>query len=315
MAACNNACWSLGASRTSLHTPFPEAGAQGCAALGATPGKACGLVCWRESRAGSSQQLLRRLQTLEVAQLSRCSCSSGGSAAAVQGARRLCCGVAIIPLQSIPRLNVCVVSRVGGVPLQQLSKAVPQHSTATTPPGLDRFRARRTRAGAVAPQRPCRVFHMNFGRITAQDWSGKLTIASRHAGEVALQQPGDAMAPYATPILERLVPVLQSPRGAVPSSLVDNSAITLGRVGSPLGLGNGQGLRGLDGLSTAKATSSARSWTLSLLECAEDEGSGCGSAIGAPVLSSTSVRMFSCHRSSAGRRLARPFYRSRLRRA
>ena len=47
---------------------------------------------------------------------------------------------------------------------------------------------------------------------------------------MALQQPGDAMAPYATPILERLVPVLQSPRGAVPSSLVDNSAITLGRV-------------------------------------------------------------------------------------
>ncbi len=38
------------------------------------------------------------------------------------------------------------------------------------------------------------------------------------------------MAPYATPILEHLVPVLQSPRGAVPSSLVDNSAITLGRV-------------------------------------------------------------------------------------
>ena len=53
------------------------------------------------------------------------------------------------------------------------------------------------------------------------------------AGEIALQQSGEVMAPYATPILEHLVPVLQSPRGAVPSSLVDNSAITLGRVRAP----------------------------------------------------------------------------------
>ena len=49
-----------------------------------------------------------------------------------------------------------------------------------------------------------------------------------------MQQRGDGLSPFATTIVEHLIPVLQSPMGTVPRSLMENCAITLGRVSHPL---------------------------------------------------------------------------------
>ena len=57
--------------------------------------------------------------------------------------------------------------------------------------------------------------------------------AARCAGELAMQQRGESLAPLATTIVEHLIPILQSPMGTVPRSLTENCAITLGRVRYP----------------------------------------------------------------------------------
>lgn len=49
-------------------------------------------------------------------------------------------------------------------------------------------------------------------------------------GEVAINQRPEDIAPYAAAIVERLAPVLAAPLGQVPRSLVENAAISLGRV-------------------------------------------------------------------------------------
>lgn len=49
-------------------------------------------------------------------------------------------------------------------------------------------------------------------------------------GEVAINQRAEDIAPFAAAIVERLAPVLAAPLGQVPRSLVENAAITLGRV-------------------------------------------------------------------------------------
>lgn len=49
-------------------------------------------------------------------------------------------------------------------------------------------------------------------------------------GEVAINQRPEDMAPYAAAIVEHLAPVLAAPLGQVPRSLVENAAISLGRV-------------------------------------------------------------------------------------
>ena len=58
-------------------------------------------------------------------------------------------------------------------------------------------------------------------------------IATRHpsvsAGELAIKAQPEELAGLAMPVLERLVPILSAPMGAMPRSILENSAITLGR--------------------------------------------------------------------------------------
>ncbi|KAK9804853.1 hypothetical protein WJX72_008726 [[Myrmecia] bisecta] len=49
-------------------------------------------------------------------------------------------------------------------------------------------------------------------------------------GELAIKVQPEQLQPFAAPIVERLVPVLQAPMGSMPRSIVENTAITLGRV-------------------------------------------------------------------------------------
>ena len=49
------------------------------------------------------------------------------------------------------------------------------------------------------------------------------------AGELAIKAQPDELAAVAMPVLERLVPILSSPLGHMPRSILENSAITLGR--------------------------------------------------------------------------------------
>lgn len=50
------------------------------------------------------------------------------------------------------------------------------------------------------------------------------------AGELAIKCSGEELKPFVLGALERLVAVLQVPTGALPRSLVENAAITLGRL-------------------------------------------------------------------------------------
>lgn len=50
------------------------------------------------------------------------------------------------------------------------------------------------------------------------------------AGELAIKQRPEELAPFAAPIAERLVPILGVSLGQMPRSLVENAAITLGRI-------------------------------------------------------------------------------------
>ena len=49
------------------------------------------------------------------------------------------------------------------------------------------------------------------------------------AGELAIKAQPEELAGLAMPVLERLVPILSAPMGAMPRSILENSAITLGR--------------------------------------------------------------------------------------
>ena len=49
-------------------------------------------------------------------------------------------------------------------------------------------------------------------------------------GELALKCSSDELRPVAMQLLERLGVLLQQPAGALPRSLVENAAITLGRL-------------------------------------------------------------------------------------
>ena len=49
-------------------------------------------------------------------------------------------------------------------------------------------------------------------------------------GELAIKIPVDTLQPAVAPLAERLVPILAAPAGAMPRSILENSAITLGRV-------------------------------------------------------------------------------------
>lgn len=49
-------------------------------------------------------------------------------------------------------------------------------------------------------------------------------------GELAIKCSGEEVKPFALPALERLATLLQMPKGALPRSLVENAAITLGRI-------------------------------------------------------------------------------------
>lgn len=49
-------------------------------------------------------------------------------------------------------------------------------------------------------------------------------------GELAIQCSPEQLQPFAAPIVERLVPILAAPMAQMPRSIVENSAITLGRV-------------------------------------------------------------------------------------
>ncbi|KAL3146894.1 hypothetical protein ABBQ38_014866 [Trebouxia sp. C0009 RCD-2024] len=49
-------------------------------------------------------------------------------------------------------------------------------------------------------------------------------------GELAIQCSPEQLQPFAAPIVERLVPILAAPMSQMPRSIVENSAITLGRV-------------------------------------------------------------------------------------
>ena len=183
MAACNNACWSLGASYN------------------------------------------LRIQLCSEPELRGCAASNG------------CRHISHRPMWDLLRLNLsCCTEHLGpGLSGSSQCKVVllgfwlQTHSVCTDslfcPQCQQSLRSRvqaRLRFSSIFSN-----LHLNSDPDSDRQPS---TLNTSRAGEVALQQPGDAMAPYATPILERLVPVLQSPRGAVPSSLVDNSAITLGRV-------------------------------------------------------------------------------------
>ncbi|KAJ1673127.1 hypothetical protein EV182_005827 [Spiromyces aspiralis] len=53
--------------------------------------------------------------------------------------------------------------------------------------------------------------------------------AAWSAGELALKTPKEMLAKYIQPLLERLIPLLNNPR--TPSTLAENAAITLGRLG------------------------------------------------------------------------------------
>ena len=57
-------------------------------------------------------------------------------------------------------------------------------------------------------------------------------LSSSHVpGELAVKQRPEEFAPFAAPVAERLVPILAAAgAGAMPRSLVENAAITLGRV-------------------------------------------------------------------------------------
>ena len=51
------------------------------------------------------------------------------------------------------------------------------------------------------------------------------------AGELAIKAQPEELAAVAMPVLERLVPILSAPLGHMPRSILENSAITLGRWG------------------------------------------------------------------------------------
>lgn len=50
------------------------------------------------------------------------------------------------------------------------------------------------------------------------------------AGELAIKQRPEELGPFAAPVAERLVPILAAAPGMMPRSLVENAAITLGRI-------------------------------------------------------------------------------------
>lgn len=54
--------------------------------------------------------------------------------------------------------------------------------------------------------------------------------AAPPAGELAIKCSSDELRPIALPALEQLALILQVPTGALPRSLVENAAITLGRI-------------------------------------------------------------------------------------
>ncbi len=49
-------------------------------------------------------------------------------------------------------------------------------------------------------------------------------------GELAIKVSSDDLQPVVAPLAERLVPVLAAPAGSMPRSIIENSAITLGRI-------------------------------------------------------------------------------------
>mmetsp|Transcript_18691 Transcript_18691/g.56506 ORF Transcript_18691/g.56506 Transcript_18691/m.56506 type:complete len:924 (-) Transcript_18691:2081-4852(-) len=49
-------------------------------------------------------------------------------------------------------------------------------------------------------------------------------------GELSIKQRPEDLAPFAAPLVERLAPVLGAPLGQMPRSLLENAAITLGRI-------------------------------------------------------------------------------------
>ena len=61
------------------------------------------------------------------------------------------------------------------------------------------------------------------------DYVNVCNNAAWSAGELALQAPKEMLSPFIQPLLERLVPLLNNP--GTPSTLAENAAITLGRLG------------------------------------------------------------------------------------
>ena len=67
-------------------------------------------------------------------------------------------------------------------------------------------------------------------KLTARACSQRLNfISAAAAGELAIKAQPEELAAVAMPVLERLVPILSSPLGHMPRSILENSAITLGR--------------------------------------------------------------------------------------
>lgn len=76
-------------------------------------------------------------------------------------------------------------------------------------------------AAALANLEPGAITHMSLNACNNAAWS---------LGEIAIALPPGEVSQFALPALERLVPILAAPSGGLPRSLVENAAITLGRI-------------------------------------------------------------------------------------